>query len=349
MSDDPQLKLKSATIVDVAEAAGVAIGTVSRYLNGETVRRSNRDAIEEAIGKLGYRRNAVAAAMKTDNTNIVGMMTSSLSEYHSGILEHLVRGMRGVGRAVLTYQHDTIPKAVEDGLDFFDTQRVDSVIMDATHGPGAEGAVERIRSLIRHGTPVVFYDNDVPSLPVDRVFVENRAASQRIVRHLLDLGHSRIAVLAGAQYSFTGRERLQGYLDAMREAGIEPRAEYIMDCHWTEIEGYKATRQLMALPERPTALFSCNYNMTVGALSLLKECKLKVPSDLSLVSFDDIPLFRLMDPGITCVAQPIAKIAESILGLMLDRLTPAGRNAPNTTITLDCEIMLRGSARRVDR
>ncbi|MGN6102979.1 MAG: LacI family DNA-binding transcriptional regulator [Devosia sp.] len=329
------------TIVDVARAAGVAIGTVSRYLNGQTVRSGNRDQIEEAIGRLGYQRNAFAAAMKTDLTGIVGFMAPSLSEFHSGILEHLSRKMRAVGRAVLCYCHDDDPRSVQEGLDFFATHRVDSLVMD-----GEPEAADRVRGLVQHGTPVVLYDNDLPGLAVDRVFVENRAAANRAVGHLLDIGHTRVAVLAGNQKNFTGRERLKGYFEALAERGVPINLDYVVESNWKEGGAHAAMRRLLALDEPPTAIFCCNYNMTVGALDLIKEYKLSVPHDLSVVSFDDVPLFRLYEGGITAVTQPVEQIAETILGMLLNRLNNRTSHALSATVTLDCDIVLRGSTRR---
>jgi LacI family transcriptional regulator len=333
---------RHATIVEVADRAGVAIGTVSRYLNGHPVRRGNREQIEQAIGELGYRRNAIAAAMKADLTNTVGFMVPSLSEFHSPVLEHLSRAMRRVGKALLTYCHDANPASVADALDYFVAHRVDGLIMD-----GRNDVDERILELIDNGTPVIFYDNGWPGLPVDRVVVENRAASFRAVTHLLDIGHSRIAVLTGNIGDWTGGERFEGYRQAMLSRGIEIDPDLVLDTHWNETEAYSGMLRLLSLPEPPTALYCCNYNMAVGALRLLREHGLRVPDDISLVSFDDVPLFQLHEAGITAVAQPVAKIAETITSIMTSRFTERGLHHEPHTITLGCDIILRGSTRRL--
>jgi len=335
-------KRRHATIVEVAERAGVAIGTVSRYLNGHPVRRGNREQIEQAIGELGYRRNAIAAAMKADLTNTVGFMVPSLSEFHAPVLEQLSRTMRGNGRALLTYCHGANAAAVADALEFFVAHRVDCLIMD-----GRNDVDERILEIIGDGTPVIFYDNGWPGLPVDRVLVENRAASFRAVTHLLDIGHTRIAVLTGNITDWTGGERFEGYRQALLGRGVEIRPEYVLDTHWNETEAYSGMLRLLSLPEPPTALYCCNYNMAVGALRLLREHGLKVPDDISLVSFDDVPLFQLHDTGITAVAQPVAKIAETIASIMASRLSERGLRHEPHTITLNCDIILRGSTRRL--
>ena len=246
---------------------------MSRYLNGHPIRRGNRDQIEQAIVELGYRRNALAAAMKTDLTNTVGFLVPALSEFHTAILERLSRSMRKAGKALLTYCHNGDMASVADALDFFDAHRVDCLVMDAM-----EGVDDRIRDLVAHGTPVIFYDNDVRGLPVDRVFVENRAASFRAVCHLLDIGHRNIAVVTGDARNWTGQERLEGYRQAIKSRGVEIDRAYVIDAAWNENEAYSATLRLLSLDAPPTAIYCCNYNMAVGALRLLHEHGLKVPA-----------------------------------------------------------------------
>ena len=328
------------TIIDVANAAGVAVGTVSRYLNGLPVRAGNRDLIETAIQQLGYRRNALAAAMKSDLTNMVGFMVPHLSEFHASILEQLSGRLRRAGRGLLTYCHNDDRGSIAEALNFFAAHRVDCLVMD-----GHEDASGGVRELLSRHIPVVIYDNDVPGLPVDRVLVENQAASERAVGHLLDTGHTRIAVLAGNPGNYTARERLEGYVQAVRQRGIEIVPDLIVEAGWTESRGYAAMLRLLSLENAPTAVFSCNYNMMVGALALLRERGHRVPDDISVVSFDDVPLFRFHGAGITAVAQPVEKIAETIASLVASRLSDQGSRQPPHTITLGCDLILRGSTR----
>jgi LacI family transcriptional regulator len=331
---------RQATIIDVAEAAGVAIGTVSRHLNGMPVRAGNRDQIERAIADLGYRRNSVAVSMKTDTTHIVGLMVPSLGEFHAALLEKLSRKMRLTGRAVLSFCHDMQPQSITEGLEFFASHRVDALVID-----GEVGLRSQILKYVDDGLIVVLYDNDIPGLPVDRVFVENRKASARLVDHLLDLGHKRVATIHGYLRDSTARDRLAGYHDAYAGHGMTAPPELVVSGDWRETGGYACLRDLMALPEPPTAVFSANYNMTLGALTWARENAVSIPDDLSLVSFDDVPAFRMHSPGITAVGQPIEKIAEAVTELLSDRLA-----SPDTmgrsTIAIDCDIILRGSARR---
>lgn len=145
------------------------------------------------------------------------------------------------------------------------------------------------------------------SVAEDRVFVENRTASFRAVRHLLDISHTRIAVLTGNIESHTGRERFKGYRQAMLGRGLSIDPDLVLETHWSEEEAFGGMLKLLTLREPPTAVYCCNYNMTVGALRMIKEHGLRIPDDNSLVSFDDIPLFGLYEVGITAVAQPSSR------------------------------------------
>lgn len=341
LDDDRPSRKRQSTIIDVAETAGVAVGTVSRYLNGMKVRRSNREQIERAIDELGYRRNAVAAAMKTDLTHMVGLMVPTFDEFHGIMLEYLAHDIRRTGRALLTYCHGADPRIMQEGLDFFATQRIDALIMT-----GEEALHDAVEELIEQGTPVIFYNNDLKGLAADRVFVENRGASRRAVNHLLDLGHRRVAIISGQQHDSSGLERFEGYAHALAEHDLAVEERYVVQGGWTVDGGYHGLSNLMALDEPPTAVFVASYPMAVGALGWIREHGLKVPDDLSLVSFDDVPLFRLHEAGITAVAQPLAKIADSITSLLVSRLSYAANERPRT-LTLDCDIILRGSTRRL--
>ena len=343
MTDQTIIRPRPATIIDVAREAGVAVGTVSRYINGMPIRGGNRERIAQVIEELGYRRNSAAASIKTNTTHIVGLLVPAVTEFHAALLDQLTRRMRPTGRAVLCYCHDTEPSSFIEGIEFFAGHRVDAVVMD-----GNEDLLSRLTPYIDQGMLAVLYDNDLPGLAADRVFVENRRASKRLVDHLLDIGHERIATLHGALRDSVGRDRLEGYRDALKAHGIAEVPELVADASWDEQRGYACMGELMALPEPPTAVFGANYNMSIGALRWLQEHDVSIPDDISLVSFDDVPAFSVHLPGITAVGQPVDKIAETIMSILQDRLAPTGALGKRT-ISIDADIILRGSTRPLRR
>lgn len=334
-------KPRTATIVDVAKRANVAIGTVSRYLNGFPIRRANREQIEEAIQALRFKRNAAAVAMKTDVTHVVGLLANSFDEFHGVMLERLSRALRRDGRALLIYCHGGDTRLMDDGLDYFSTQRIDALVMS-----GIARMFDRVDQLIDEGVPVVLYDNDMAGIKADRVFVNNRESAKHAVRHLLDIGHRRIGILSGELSDSAANERYLGYCEALTERGVEVDPQYVADGHWTMHGGIDATQRLMSLSAPPTAVFSANYPMTLGALRHFKDAGLRVPEDVSLISFDDLPLFGLHEPGITVVAQPIDGIAQTIADVIERRLR-LEKETPYSSTSLRCDVILRGSTRPV--
>lgn len=343
MTDQTIIRPRPATIIDVAREAGVAVGTVSRYINGMPIRGGNRERIAQVIEELGYRRNSAAASIKTNTSHIVGLLVPAVTEFHAALLDQLTRRMRPTGRAVLCYCHDTEPSSFMEGIEFFTGHRVDAVVMD-----GNEDLLHRLTPYIDQGMLAVLYDNDLPGLGADRVFVENRRASKRLVDHLLDLGHERIAILHGALRDSVARDRLEGYRDALKAHGVAEVPELVADAGWDEQRGYACMGELMALPTPPTAVFGANYNMSIGALRWLQEHDVSIPNDMSLVSFDDVPAFSVHLPGITAVGQPVDKIAETIISILQDRLAPTGALGKRT-VRIDADIILRGSTRRLRR
>jgi LacI family transcriptional regulator len=328
------------TIVDVANAAGVAVGTVSRHLNGLPVRMRNRTQIERAISELGFKRNASAVAMKTDRTNLVGLMIPAMSEFHSTMFEQLSRAMRQSGRAVLAYFHDLNPASILEGLNFFISQRVDAIVIE-----GEEALGSQLLGYVDDGLVVVLYDNDIRDLPVDRVFVDNVNASRRVTGHLIDLGHERIATIHGNLRDSAARERLEGYRQALDSAGLSQAPEYLANGRWNEQDAFGEMRRLMSLRQPPSAVFCANYNMTIGALTYLYEAGLSVPDDLSIVSFDDFTAFKLIKPGITAVGQPLGRVA-AIISDLIDRRLADPSLMGWQEIRVECDILLRGSAKK---
>lgn len=331
---------RQPTIIDVAGAAGVAVGTVSRHLNGMPVRTANRARIERAIAELGFKRNASAVAMKTDRTNMVGLMIPSMSDFHAAVFEQLSRVLRQRGRTVLAYFHDQNPASIRDGLNFFLSQRVDALVIEGEHGIAGE-----LLRYLDDRLVVVLYDNDMPDLPVDRVFVDNAQAARRITEHLIDLGHERIATIHGNLRDSAARERLEGFRQALHGAGLPILPDYIADGRWREQEAMAQMRRLMALPQPPSAVFCGNYNMTIGALTHLDDAGIVVPDDISIVTFDDFPAFKLLKPGITAVGQPVERMAAAIGDLIEARLADPARMG-RSELRVECDIILRGSARK---
>lgn len=335
-----EMKRKRPTINDVAEQAGVAVGTVSRYLNGQDIRKANRQQIELAIENLGFMRNAAAAAMKSETTGIIGFLVPTFDEFHASLLNHLSAIFRQTNRTMLTYSHENDARLLREAMNFFVAQRVDALVM-----AGLPMAEEVLGSYGDSAIPVIVYNNDVKAPMVDRVFVDNAKAVDRAISHLIDVGHRRVALCSGLETESSAIQRRLGYETALARQSIPLLPQYIFQGDWNVESGYSAAQTFMALPQPPTAIFSANYRMTTGILEWMREHQRQTPRDVAIVSFDDVDLFRLYDEGITAIAQPIGQIAEALANYAITRIN--NPEVPDIrSRTLECSIILRGSSRR---
>jgi len=330
---------RTVTITEVAEAAGVSIGTVSRFLNDLPVKDDNRERIAAAIDKLDYRRNALASAMKAARTGVIGILVPNLDGFHSALVERLVVDLRAQGLMSLTHCHDNSAESVSAALDFFRNYRVDALVMG-----GSPDHVQAIRDLVGLGTPVITYDNPQPRVALDGVEVDNAGAAEAATRHLIEAGHRHIGIITGPLLNQTAISRLEGWRRAMEAAGL-PTAEHLMqDGGWKRVTGAEAMKRMLDQGPPPTAVFGSSYRMTIGAMNVLRERGLSIPQDVSLVSFDDVELFRLMTPAITVVAQPVEAMADALTARVAER---TGRKRPGADdarrAVLPCELIVRDS------
>lgn len=307
---------RSATIVNVAQMADVSIGTVSRYLNGYQVKAGNQQRIEAAIETLSYSRNAFASAMKSEASNMVGLLVPDYDEFHALLLGSLVTALRRDGLVTITYCHESSSEGLRDAAEFFRTHRVGTLIMS-----GLEAEDKGVQAMLDDGVQFITYDNDPQDEAIDQVKVNNRDASCTGVSRLLELGHERIAILTGSMENWTAGERLDGYKDAYESCGKSVPEDLIFHGDWRREYGRHAMERLWQLEDRPTAVFGSNHQMSLGVLAFVREHGIRIPDDLSLISFDDIEMFQYLTPSITAISQPVTKIAEAVRRLLNNRRT----------------------------
>jgi LacI family transcriptional regulator len=190
--------------------------------------------------------------------------------------------------------------------------------------------------------PVVVLDRRVPGAQVDIVRCDSEEGGYRLTRLLLDLGHRHIAMLTGPLQVSTARDRTDGYLRAMREAGVQPDDSLIISGPYTIPGGSTMMRQALDASPRPTAIFAANNFIATGAYRALREAGLKVPEDMALVSFDDLPEPMVLEPILTVAAQPAYEMGQRVTELLFARLSDP--SAPPQEIVLPTEIIIRRSS-----
>lgn len=330
-----------ANIHDVARKADVAVGTVSRYLNGHNIREGNRKRVEEAIEALQFRRNNSAASIRKTHSQFVGFVLPAFDEFHTEVLATVIQDMRKRGYVVLPYSDGAERLYLPDALDYFREHRVSALILS-----GDEGYHDHAGELRELGIPLILYSNDMLGLEVDRVLVSDAKSAYRATQYLLEMGHNDIAILAGNLGDTTAQGRLDGFRNALKDAGHgDVRSDYIVGNGWDQSDGYFGMQSLLKCQKPPSAIFSSNYLLTLGAFQVFSEVGIAVPDDVSLVTFGDSAHYPFYGEGLTAVDFPVQRIAASITEMFLSRISDP--TVPLTrTMVHECDLLVRGSVKR---
>ncbi|HEY3269497.1 MAG TPA: LacI family DNA-binding transcriptional regulator [Armatimonadota bacterium] len=315
---------------EIADIAGVSVSTVSRVVNDkhrDKVSDETRARILEIARSLRYRPNPQAVSLKTGRpSNTLGVLIPYFShvfrsfywsEISSGVLDAAYS--HGVGVNMMVYRDDS----EETFRELLSTYRnVSGVILLAVNGH-ASPAVEQCRNGM---LPCVAVNSNGADPNVHSVDCDNRAGGYNATRHLIKLGHTRIAHIGGRDFS-DAHERLKGYRDALEEAGIPIDERLIVGGNFEETGGREAMRTLLSGSPRPSAVFAANDDSAIGAMSAAKRAGLRIPDDLAVVGFDDISVAQYVEPALTTVHQPIYRMGYRAAEMLIGRLQAnEGRN-----------------------
>lgn len=300
------------TLHDVAAAAGVSKSTVSRILDERLPRSDSETAkrVRQVAEDLGYVRDGAAASLRRGKTMTIGMVVPRLTDTVMAMLyESLAHACARTGQFAIVATTDDAPRADRAAAQTLLQRGVDGLVL-ATARIGDDFTGE----LAARGVPFVLaLRTDGHSLSS---VADDRLGGYLASRHLLDLGHRRIGVIAGPDYASSSRGRVEGYRQAMAEANAAIDPSWIVGSTFGMDSGAEAAEQLMRLPSPPTALFAVNDNTAIGALSALHRLGLSVPGDVSLVGYNDIPIVSRLPVPLTSVRVPFDQIAAAALDLL---------------------------------
>lgn len=297
---------------DVAAAAGVSKSTVSRILDERLPRSENETAtrVRKIAEELGYVRDLSAASLRRGNTMTVGVIVPRLTDTVMAMLyESLAKACSRAGRFAIVATTDDQPKADRVAAESLLRRGVDGLILST-----ARDDDDFPDELVRRGVPYVLAlrtDGHSPSSIGD-----DKLGGYLATRHLLDLGHRKIGVIAGPSYASSSRGRVEGYSQALIEAGILVDSAYVIPSTFGIDSGSEAVTKLMQLAQRPTAVFAVNDNTAIGAMSGLTKLGLSVPGDVSLVGYNDIPIVSHLPTPLTTLRVPFDQIASAALDLL---------------------------------
>ncbi len=332
-----------ATIKDVAQHARVSVTTVSHVLNGTRhVSAEGRARVEEAIRSLGYVPSAIARSLKRNNTRTLGMLIPNSSNPYFAEIVHAVED-RAFGAGYNVILCNTNDEAHRQGsyLQVLAERRIDGLIVVST---GHDATLPTQLAGLTVPTVLVDREIEIEERAGDLVETAHHQGGLLATRHLLSLGHRRIACIGGARGIRPSEQRIAGWRDALAEAGAGVLAgseALLWHGHFTSQGGYEAMQALLRSPEPPTAVFVCNDLMAMGALCAAHERGLRVPEALSLVGFDDIELAAFTSPPLTTVAQPKLRIGALAVDMLMERIE--GRRQAARQVMLQPELRVRAS------
>ncbi|MDS1142195.1 LacI family DNA-binding transcriptional regulator [Pusillimonas sp. SM2304] len=331
--------MRSVSIAQVAEHAGVSVATVSRVLNGkQAVKEQTRLRVAESVQAMGYRVNQLARSLRTDESRLLLIMVPDIG---NPFYAQIVQGINGVvqdkGYSVLLCETGGDANRERRYFDLLSSRRADGAIcldpytvQQALHGEALHFPWVACCEFDRRA--------DVPYVGID-----NRAAARDAVSYLIGKGHTRIAFVNSDIRFMYARERLQGYADALAQAGIALNADYCLCADSLDFAAGKAAAgTLAALDQRPTAVFAVSDTLAIGMLRGLREAGLHVPGDMAVMGFDDIALAQQTYPALSTVAQPMRTLGEQAAYALLKQLDDPRTRAAG--VLLPHKLVLRESA-----
>ena len=335
-----------STISDVAKRAGVSAMTVSRVVNGTGhTSAQTRARVEAAIEELGYVPNALARQLRSKRTKTIALVVADISNpYFTTIARGVEDFFVAHGYSVMYCNTDEDAAEEEQYLVMLIERQVDGVLLVPARSSG-----DSFRLLQAHRTPVVVIDRRVDWRDVDSVRCDSEAGAHALVEHLIRLGHRTIAVLTGAPSISTSEDRVSGARRALSEHGLELPEALL---HYgsfnygrnNQADGHRMALDMLAAPgPRPTAVFCANNFIAFGAIRALREAGLRVPDDMSVVAFDDLPEEWVSDPFLTVARQPAYDIGHRAAALLMDHITGL-QPASGASVILPFELVLRRSS-----
>ena len=327
---------RRATISEIAREAGVSVPTVSKVLNGHAhVAAETRARVEEIIARRDYARRP---AKRRQKAGLVDLVFPGLgSEWALEIIEGVERVAQDAGYGTVVSSLNLDGSRIRPWLANLAELKSDRLLrgvyqLDATQ-------IQRVKSL---GIPVVVIDPvGQPGPDLMTVGAANWEGGYSATDHLLQLGHKRIAMIGGREDLQCSSAREDGYISALRRAGIALDPALMVPGDFSIEAGEAATRKLLELPDRPTAIFTGNDDQALGAYRAARSAGLRIPEDLSVIGFDDIPAAEWIEPGLTTIRQPVVQMAETAMRALLRHLD--GDEELPQRIELGTELVVRGS------
>ena len=306
------------TIKTISEVTGLSISIISRYLNGHNVLEKNKKLIDQAIKETGYIPNDFAKNLRVEQTKCIGVIIPEFnSVFTTSILNEVERIITKQGYSLmLSNCHGDKNHELNCAKNLI-KKRVDALLILPLSDCKEISKLAKAQNI-----PILVFDQYIKNKDIDYVLFDNLGSSYRAAEILVEHNHRNIGVVAGPQNIFTARKRLQGFLSYFNKNNIPFNKDNIFYCDEFDTESaYQTTKAALMKKDRPTALFTTSFDLTIGTIKAINELNLHIPEDISLIAFDSLPFYEVLKPKLWTIDQPLRLIGETIANNILDLIT----------------------------
>ena len=330
----------AVTLRDVAKHAGVSAMTVSRVINGSAgVDPDTQRRVESAILHLDYVPNRLARNLVSQKTQTIGLIVPDVvNPFFAPVVRGAETTARKAGYRVLLCNSEADLRLEREYIDDLVEHRVEGLLL----APASDRSRLALLPLLRSSFPIVLLDRSLPDIDCDSVVSDSIAGARKLTEHLIRVGHRKIAHFTDSDDVSTGRDRLQGYREALETAGIAYFDDLIFRTTVDRIGGYRAVQHMLELDPLPTAIFTVNNMTAVGAMEGLRERGLTVPDDVGLVCYDDVEHLAVLSPFLTVMDQPAETFGTLGAQLLFERISGKS-GARSRRIVLQADLVVRDS------
>jgi DNA-binding LacI/PurR family transcriptional regulator len=338
------IKKEQTTLRDIARELKVSISTVSRALAGaEEVNNQTKEAVREVAKRLDYKPNMVALSLRRQKTNTLGIIVPNLvSHFFSASISGIQEVASKKGYNVMICQSNESYETEISNINTMVASRVDGLLISLSK---ETQSFNHLQTIYDSGVPLVFFDRVCEEINTSKVTVDDHDGAFKAVEHLIASGCRQIAHLSGPEQLSISKNRLQGYLDALRKHNIPVRDELIRQSSMAEYDIVEQTKSLLNLATPPDAIFAVNDFVAVQAMQVIKENGISIPEEIAMVGFTNTPVSMYIEPSLTTVAQPAFQIGQTAARHILEQIGNPTAFAPRD-ITLKTELIIRNSSRR---
>lgn len=308
-------------MTDIAKKAGVSIATVSRVINNEkSVKKETRERVLKIIKEYEYTPSAVGRNLSKKETNIIAVIVPDISNpFFSEIVEGITQEADKKGLGIILFSTNESLEKQEKAVNMALEQRVQGIIISVT-GDSYEKGSQQLNRLKKRGVPTVLVDRDIKYSVLDGVFMDNIGGAYQGVTSLIESEHKDIGIITGPLTSKPGRDRLRGYKSALRDNNIEIKEENIYEGDFQMKSGYTLGREILAKKDRPSGIFICNNQMTLGFIKAMGEAGYTTPEDIAIASFDKVEILDIFGINITTVSTKVRTLGIKAAEILLERI-----------------------------